>query len=99
MVVIIIITTMWMMELEECTKGTVVRLRVEVAGFLFCVLVSDCQRFRRQKLCACAACGPGVSAPMSPCTAAQGHRPQILDAKIFRRKVEKREEERETEVK
>ena len=31
--------------------------------------------------------------------AAQGHRPQILDAKIFRRKVEKREEERETEVK
>ncbi len=36
---------------------------------------------------------------MSPCTAAQGHRPQILDAKIFRSKVEKREEERETEVK
>jgi hypothetical protein len=36
---------------------------------------------------------------MSPCTAAQGHRPQILDAKIFRRKVEKREEERESEVK
>jgi hypothetical protein len=30
---------------------------------------------------------------------AQGHRPQILDAKIFRSKVERREEERETEVK
>ena len=33
------------------------------------------------------------------CIAAQGHKPQILDAKIFRRKVEKREEERETELK
>jgi hypothetical protein len=43
-------------------------------------------------------CEGGISG-IEAVNTAQVHRPQILDAKIFRSKVERREEERETEVK
>ncbi len=50
-------------------------------------------------LCSSCSCVKEASVGLKSCEHSQVHRPQILDAKIFRSKVKRRVEERETEVK